>query len=74
MRRFRLYRTEDQTGISGTGYVAEGVQFTNGKCVLSWLTSHTSLAVYDNLETLETIHGHGGRTRVDWIDPDQHGY
>lgn len=69
MRRFKLFRREDQGGVSGVGYVAEGVQFTNGKCVLSWLTAHTSLAVYDDLKTLETIHGHGGRTVVEWVDP-----
>ena len=38
MQRFSLKRLEDETGISGTGYVAEGVEFTHGKCVLVWLT------------------------------------
>jgi hypothetical protein len=66
MRRFTLHRNEDQGGVSGTGIVAEGVQFTSGKCVLSWLTEFSSIAIYDNMATLEAIHGHGGRTEVHW--------
>ena len=68
MRRFQLNRTEDETGVSGTGIVAEGVVFANGKVSLSWRTSHTSVAVYDTLRTVEAIHGHNGRTRIEWID------
>jgi hypothetical protein len=66
MRLFTLYRQEDESGVSGTGVVAEGVEFSNGKCALSWLTEHTSVAVYDNIETLTSIHGHNGKTRVMW--------
>ena len=69
MRRFELHRDEDETGVSGTGVVAEGVAFRNGKIVLAWLTRHKSLTVYDDMATLETIHGHGGKTRVVWHDP-----
>lgn len=68
MRRFNLNRIEDETGISGTGIVAEGVVFANGKAALSWRTSHTSVAVYDSMFALEAIHGHGGRTRIEWVD------
>jgi hypothetical protein len=35
-RTFRLRRDVDDTGISGTGFVAEGVQFNNGTIVISW--------------------------------------
>lgn len=68
MRRFRLVREQDESGVSGTGVVAEGCQFTLGKCVLVWLTQYRSVAVYDAIEELEAIHGHGGRTRIEWID------
>ena len=34
IKRFRFKRTEDVSGISGTGIVAEGVEFTNGKVVM----------------------------------------
>lgn len=68
MRRFWLDRREDVTGVSGTGPVAEGVQFHNGKCVLCWVTSKSSVALYDDLATLEAVHGHDGRTVVRWMD------
>lgn len=71
MRRFYLRRLVDETGISGTGLVAEGVVFGSGRCVLTWRTAWTSIAVYDDIAALEAIHGHGGRTRVEWIDPPE---
>lgn len=68
MRRFVLNRLEDATGISGTGIVAEGVMFSNGKAAMTWRTAHTSTAVYDSMSAVEAIHGHDGRTRIEWID------
>ena len=64
MRMFVLDRREDETGVSGTGIVAEGVEFANGKCTLAWTTEFKSVAVYDSLADVEKIHGHDGRTRV----------
>jgi hypothetical protein len=68
-RRFILNRIEDATGTSGTGIVAEGVEFSNGRCCLHWLSQHASVAVYDNIKNIEVLHGHGGKTKVEWIDP-----
>lgn len=68
MRRFHLVRSEDVTGLSGTGIVAEGVQFTNGEVVLQWLTVRYSTVHWKNIEDVEYIHGHGGKTQVVWID------
>lgn len=65
-----LIRFEDETGVSGTGVIAEGVQFWNGKCALAWRSPLTSVAIYDDIETLEKIHGHGGKTIVSWIQGD----
>ncbi len=64
MRRFWLERTEDVSGTSGTGRVAEGVIFSNGWCALHWLTKYTSVAFYQSIAELEAIHGHSGATRV----------
>lgn len=72
MRTFYLQRNVDETGISGTGRVAEGVQFSDGRCALRWMTRPASLGTYDSIEDLEAIHGHGGLTRVVWDDePNQ---
>lgn len=68
MRRFHLQRDVDVTGVSGTGAVAEGVQFTDGSCALRWRSEHTSTAVYASIGDVETIHGHNGATRVVWVD------
>ncbi len=69
MKRFLLQRLEDETGISGEGIIAEGVQFTNGTTVLIWLTEiHSIAAIYENIEIMEQLHGHNGKTVIEWID------
>ena len=64
---FVLYRIKDDSGISGLGIVAEGVEFSNGKCALCWTTKYRSVAVYDSFKELMEIHGHDGKTEVIWI-------
>ena len=68
MRRFVLDRTEDVSGTSGTGVVAEGVQFSNGQIAIHWISQLESVGVYANALVLESLHGHGGKTAVRWID------
>ena len=68
MRTFTLIRTEDLTGVSGTGAVAEGVEFGDGRCVLSWMTRIRSMAIYESIEDLILIHGHEGLTEVVFND------
>lgn len=67
MKTFRLVRSEDVSGVSGTGVVAEGIEFSNGKCVIGWLSSVASIVVYDSLEQVIQIHGHEGRTVVEFV-------
>jgi hypothetical protein len=64
VRIFRLNRLRDDTGISGTGIIAEGVQFSDGRCVLRFITAHRSIAIYDSMADLQAIHGHGGKTVI----------
>ena len=64
---FYLRRDEDVSGTSGTGVVAEGVRFQNGWVALNWLTEYRSIAFYESVEDLEAIHGHGGRTKIVWL-------
>lgn len=66
-RRFVLRRDDDETGISGTGVVAEGVEFSTGWCAMSWMTAAHSVAVYPNIKELERIHGHNGRAVIVWL-------
>lgn len=64
MRLFELRRTVDESGVSGTGTVAQGVIFDGGWCVVCWLTEHRSVAVYENIDEVIAIHGHNGKTKV----------
>lgn len=64
MRSFVLDRSEDFTGTSGTGIVAEGVEFSNGQCAVHWLSQLETVTVYANIKVVERLHGHDGRTKV----------
>ena len=54
-RRFVLYRAEDECGVSGTGIIAEGVQFSTKKSVISWISETPSIEVYDSIEEIRWI-------------------
>ena len=68
MKRFVLKRSEDISGSSGVGKVVEGVQFSDGKCAITWLSYLKSYAVYDSIHVLLSIHDHEGRITVERID------
>lgn len=66
MRTFKLVRDTDVTGVSGTGVVAEGVEFSDGTVAMRWLTEWpTSVVFHDRgMAAVEKVHGHGGATRI----------
>ena len=74
MRRFHLHRMLDETGTSGKGIVAEGVVFTDGTCILRWLSPTPSTIVYEphngltGFDCMIKVHGHDGKTAVIWKD------
>lgn len=69
-RRLLLLRHRDPTGVSGTGVVAEGVQFSDGTAVLRWHGEHRSTVVYEaGVSTILAVHGHNGATEVVYLDP-----
>lgn len=70
IRRFHLLRTEDASGISGCGIVAEGVEFSDKKVALEWLSEHASTNLYESIADVEFIHGHEGRTKIVFDDPE----
>ena len=69
MKIFYLKREEDESGVSGTGRVAQGFVFDNGKVAVTWLSEHPSVTIYDNIGEVHAIHGHGGKTVVEF-EPD----
>lgn len=69
MRRFVLARDVDHSGVSGTGIVAEGVLFSNGLVALGWKGEWPSINMHIGMDSITAIHGHGGDTKVIWLDP-----
>lgn len=70
MREFVLHRGNDVTGVSGTGVVADGVEFADGVAVLHWRGEVNSTVVYgQGLAAVRHIHGHGGATEL--VFPDE---
>jgi len=68
MRTFTLIRNEDETGVSGVGVVAEGVEFTDGKVALRWIVGNNrSTVIWDNIDAVTAVHGHNGKTVVQWM-------
>ena len=77
MRRFQLKRTRDPSGVSGLGYVAEGVVFSGKHVAVAWLAAPKGynvphipkgVAVYESIDHMLAVHGHGGDTVVEWMD------
>lgn len=68
-RRFHLQRTEDITG-TGTGHVADGVQWPDGTVVIRWRGEHPSTVAWISIEDAVAVHGHGGHTVLVWDDPE----
>lgn len=68
-RRFELHRDTDVNGISGPGVVVEGVVFTDGRAAYRWCTATATTTVADSIDDVLTVHGHGGLTRLVWLDP-----
>lgn len=65
MKLFNFIRDVDASGVSGTGKVAQGVIFDSGRVALTWLTHLSSVAIYDSIDVVESIHGHEGQTRIE---------
>lgn len=67
-RRFLLVRKEDVSGTSGTGVVAEGVEWSNGWVSVHWLSQLASMEMCESVKVFMAIHGHEGKTILEWVD------
>lgn len=58
MRTFEMHRGNDESGVSGVGKVLEGVVFSDGPCVVRWVTelNGRSEARYDSFASFVDIH------------------
>lgn len=68
-RCFHLIRHRDVSGISGTGVVAEGVEWSDGTVALHWGGRYPTTTVWpDGIDALLSVHGHNGATTIRWLD------
>lgn len=69
IKPFYLLRHADINGLSGTGVVAVGVVYPNGRAHMQWVSFKTSFEMHDSVENLIDIHGHNGATQLIYGDP-----
>lgn len=70
MRRFMMLRRVDETGVSGTGHIADGVVFDDGTTVVRWRTATPGLTSFATLDHAKAVHGHDGKTTFEFHDDD----
>lgn len=69
-QRFLLLRHRDASGVSGTGIVAEGAQFSDGSAALRWHGKYASTSIFETgADAIAAVHGHGGATEIIYADP-----
>lgn len=82
MQCFTLHRCEDETGVSGTGVVAWGIQWPDGSVSLRWLGITPSFVNYEGVDGsavrqaihhVQRVHGHNGKTVVRWREASSDG-
>ena len=58
IRTFTIARQYDDTGVSGTGVVIEGVVLATGQAIIHWLTPapRGALAIFDSMTDFIKIH------------------
>lgn len=66
---FILRRYEDPSGVSGTGIVCSGVEFEDGDTVTHWPGKTPSTVIWKDIRHVEEVHGHGGKTVVEYQEP-----
>ena len=73
---FTICRQGDESGVSGTGVVIEGVQYATGQVVLHWLTPvpRGSIAIFESLTDFKKVHVNphpDNKTIITWSDGRQ---
>ena len=73
---FTVCRINDESGVSGTGIVIEGITLATGQCVVHWLypTPRGSIAIFDSISDFATVHikpHPGNETIITYEDGEQ---
>ena len=58
IRTFTVARRADETGVSGTGVVIEGVVLATGQCIVHWLypPPRGGIAIFDSMNDFIRVH------------------
>ena len=75
MRVFQMIRDTDVTGLSGTGVVAEVIEFSDGSVAMRWLQDGVSesnrdrgvratTVMHESLASVQALHGHNGMSHL----------
>ena len=76
IRTFTVCRINDESGVSGTGVVIEGITLATGQCVVHWLypAPRGSIAIFDSISDFATVHikpHPGNETIITYEDGEQ---
>ena len=76
IRTFTVCRINDESGVSGTGIVIEGIVLATGQCVVHWLypAPRGSIAMFDSITDFATVHikpHPGNETIITYEDGEQ---
>ena len=58
IRTFTVYRDDDESGVSGTGVVIEGVKLASGQAIIHWLypPPRGGIAIFDSMDDFIKVH------------------
>ena len=58
IRAFTVARRHDESGVSGTGVVIEGVTLATGQCIVHWLypPPRGGIAIFDSMNDFIMVH------------------
>lgn len=66
IKLYRMVRSRDVNGKSGTGTVALIAVMPSGRAVMEWISSnHPTITIFANLDEVNLIHGHGGSSVIE---------
>ena len=76
IRTFTVARQSDETGVSGTGVVIEGVVLATGQCIVHWLypPPRGGIAIFDSMNDFVRVHIQphpGNKTIITYQDGEQ---
>ncbi len=77
IKTFSMYRPVDETGVSGTGRVLDGIVWDDHSVTVCWLGKISSKTYYKSFKDFETLHikSHPtNETLISWDNGDQYQY